>query len=115
MTAMDLLRQSQTDFTDSETLGVSEEITYYHKNSLVEKDTTRCFVNDDIYNDPKKNTRVSECVFSNVSLNEEPIENEEILYNDRKYKVKMWTLSQGRYIITAEHKRHHVAKRVATR
>lgn len=110
-TAIDLLIKSQSDFTSSESLGLSEAINYFHKKTLVSEDV-RAFVCDDIFNDPKKNTRVSEGLFSSVQLGNSPEENDEITYKGRIYRVKIWVLSQGRYIITAEHKRHHVAKRV---
>ncbi len=108
---MALLQKTQTDFTDSDVLGVGEPIEYFHKKTFTSEDV-RAFVSDDIYNNPSSKTRVSESVFSSVLLDFPPEENDEITYDDRVYKVKVWTQSQNRYIIIAEHKRHHKATRV---
>lgn len=111
---MDLLKQTQSDFTDSETLGVGEPINYYHK-----KDTTseniRAFVSSNIYNDKTKNIRVIESKFSSLGLQYPPAENDEITYDGGVYKVKDWEQSHGRYVVYTIHKQHHTGKRVKVR
>ena len=111
---MDLLQKTQDEFTMSENLSVSESIEFTHTQTLA-RETTKAFVSNSIYNDHEKNRRVIGAVFSSVALDTEPRENDEILYNDKKYKVTDWKESQGRYVINATHKNHHTGKRVTVR
>ena len=114
MKAMDLLKQSQQEFTDSTTLGVSESIHYYYK-SIGLRENVRAFVSSNIYNDKKKNVRVIESKFSSLELSEEPSENDEIIYDDAIYKVKDWEKAMGRYVIYTISKSNHTGKRVTVR
>ncbi len=111
---MDLLRQSQEEFTMSENLSVSESIEFFHKKTFA-TETTNAFISYHIYNDRTKNVRTTEAAFSSVALDEAPQENDEITYSGLKYKVKDWIESQGRYIINTVHKQNHTGKRVTIR
>jgi len=114
MKAMDLLRQSQDEFTMSENLSVSESIEFFHKKTRA-KETTNAFISHSIFNDKNKNIRVTEAKFSSVKLDDEPQEKDEIEYDGMKYRVKDWMESQGRYIINAVHKQKHTGKRISVR
>ncbi len=114
MNAMDLLKKTQSDFTDSETLGVSEPIYYYHKADTI-GENIRAFTSSNIYNDKKKNIRVIESKFSSLGLEYPPAENDEITYNGKVYKVKDWEQSHGRYVVYTIHKSNHTGKRVTIR
>ncbi len=113
MNAAELLKQCQTDHTDNEMLGTNEQIDYLHKSSGA-VDTVRCFVSEDLYNDLTTDVRVSDAKFSSVKLTEAPKENDIVTYDGREYRVKVWTLQHGRYIIHALHKAHHTGMRVKT-
>ncbi len=114
MKAMDLLRQSQKEFTDSETLGVSEPIDYFHRKD-VSSEPIRAFVSSNVRNDLKKNIRIIESKFSSLELNLDPVENDEITYEGKVYKVKDWEQSQGRWVVYTVHKAHHTGKRVVVK
>ncbi len=114
MKAMDLLRQSQEQFTMSDNLSVSESISYLHAKTFV-TETTNAFISYHIYNDRTKNIRTTEAAFNSVKLDSEPQENDEITYDSKTYRVRDWIESQGRYIINTTHKQHHTGKRIKIR
>lgn len=114
MAAIDLLKKSQRAFTDSETLGVSESIHYFHKEEGL-RANIRAFVSSDIYNDKKKNVRLFNSKFSSLELDYPPMENDEITYDGKIYKVKDWEQAMGRYVIYTIHKSNHTGMRVKIR
>ncbi len=113
-TAIDLLKKTQSEFTASTTLGVSEPIDYFHKQEAFSV-STRAFVSSNIYNDLKKNIRITESKFSSLELDYEPTENDEITYDGKIYRVREWEQAIGRYVVYTIHKQHHTGKRVKIR
>lgn len=111
---MDLLQKTQTEFTSSENLSVSESIEFNHTKTLA-RETTKAFVSDNSYNNLEKNKRVSGTTFSSVALTTPPSENDEILYQNKKYRVTDWRESQGRYVLNTVYKIYHTGKRVTIR
>jgi len=114
MNPTDLLKQSQTAHT-TESLGVTEEVTYVHGSGTVYPDPLRCFVSNHEYNDKIKNTRRIENVFSSVLLTEEPKLDDEVTYEGEVYKVKRWESQLGRWVLYAERKKRHTGKRYKQR
>ena len=113
-TAIDLLKKAQSDFTLSDSLGVSEPITYLHKGSAVSVDT-KAFITGNVYNDRAKNISEVESEFYSVDLPEDPSENDEITYDGKVYRVQNWEKYLGRYTLYTIHKQHHTGKRVKIR
>ena len=114
MNAMELLQKTQTEFTTSENLSVSESIEFTHTKTLA-RETVKAFVSSLAYNNLEKNKRVTGATFSSVALDTPPAENDEILYQDKKHRVTDWRESQGRYVINTIYKSNHTGKRVTIR
>ncbi|RLB71196.1 MAG: hypothetical protein DRH04_02200 [Deltaproteobacteria bacterium] len=113
MTAIQLLKKTQQDHTNSENLGLGEDISYLHKHTGT-VDTTRAFVSNNIFNDLKTDIRTNEVLFSSILLTEEPKENDVITYNGLEYRVRLWEKQIDRYEIRAIQLRHHTQMRVKT-
>ena len=92
-------------------MGTNEPVEYLHR-ATGTIDVIRCFVSEDLYNDLKTDIRTSDAMFSSLLLSEAPKENDIITYENREYRVKVWTQQHGRYFIHALNKSYHTGMRV---
>ena len=98
MSASSLLTSTQKAYTQSDALGIAEEIVYNHRDGAIEN--VRAFVDITEEREDKTKERYDKVLFHNVELTISPKMRDYISYQGEELIVQSWRQQLGVYEIT---------------